>query len=304
VEAVAATSAAPFTNNNSSSVLRIPSRPDARQNASRHIVTADYFRAMGIRPAKGRVFDETDQQGSFAAVVTEEFERTLLDGDAVGKSFIVNDNVHSIIGVVASPKHRGYTEDAWRGFYLLSRQVPSWELPTLIVRAQGRPSLLLPELRRAIIDVERGAAFSLLETMETVVGRSITEERFRAQLAGAFSVLALLMATIGLYGVVARAVQARTRELGVRLALGAQPGAVSAMVFRYALGLGARGILIGLPAALLASNAIGAFLYGVAPWSPLVIAAATSVVALATTTAALAPAIRASRIDPLRAMRE
>ena len=303
VEAVAATSAAPFTNNNSSSVLRIPSRPDARPNARRHIVTDQYFRVMGIRPVKGRVFDASDQPGSFAVVVTEAFERTLMDGDAVGKTFIVNDNTHAIIGVVASPKHRGYTDDAWQGFYLLSRQVPSWELSTVLVRG-GNPSQLLPDLRRAITGVERGAAFSLLETMETMLGRSITEERFRAQLAGAFGVLALLLATLGLYGVVARAVQARTRELGVRLALGARPGAVSAMVFRYALGLGALGIVIGLPAALIASNAISRFLYGVVSWSPLVITAATSVVILATSAAALGPAIRASRIDPLQAMRE
>jgi predicted permease len=304
IEAATAASAAPFSNNNSASEIRIPARPDARTTASRHIVTEHYFQVMGIRPAKGRLFDGTDRPGSFAAVVTEEFERTFMDGNAVGHTFVLNDNTHTIIGVVASPKHRGYTEDAWRGFYVLSRQVPSWELRTVMVRTQGNPSGLLPDLRRAITALEPGAAFSFLDTMETLLARSIVEERFRAQLASGFGVLALLLATIGLYGVVARAVQARTRELGVRLALGARPGAVSALVFRHALSLGALGILAGLPAALVASNAIGAFLYGVAPWSPLVITAAASAVLLATTAAALAPAIRAARIDPLRALRE
>ena len=305
IEAATAASAAPFSNNNnSSSGLRIPARPDVRPNASRHIVTEHYFQVMGIAPAKGRLFDSTDRPGSFAAVVTEEFERTFMDGNAVGQTFILNDSAHTIIGVVSSPKHRGYTEEAWRGFYLLSRQVPSWELRTVLVRAQGHPSRLLPELRRAITALEPGAAFSFLDTMETLLARSIVEERFRAQLACGFGLLALLLATIGLYGVVARAVQARTRELGVRLALGARPGAISALVFRHALGLGALGILVGLPAALVASKAIGAFLYGVAPWSPLVITAAASTVLIAATAAALGPAIRASRIDPLRALRE
>jgi predicted permease len=304
VEAATATSAAPFSNSNSSSGFRIPARPDARPNAARHIVTEQYFHTMGIRPVKGRLFDGTDRPGSFAAVVTEEFERTFMDGNAVGKTFVLNDNPHIIIGVVASPKHRGYTEEAWRGFYLLSRQVPSWELPTMMVRANGNPAQLLPQLRHAIMALEPGAAFSLLETMETLLGRSIAEERFRAQLASGFGVLALLLATIGLYGVVARAVQARTRELGVRLALGARPSAVSALVIRHALSMGGMGILAGLPAALMASNAIGAFLYGVAPWSPVVIAAAMSAILIAATAAALGPAIRASRIDPLRALRE
>jgi len=305
VEAASGTSAAPFSNNNSASGFRIPTRPEARPNASRHIVTDGYFQVMGMRPAKGRLFDGTDREGGFTAVVTEEFERTFMDGNAIGKTFVLNDNTHTIIGVVASPKHRGYTEDAWRGFYLLSRQVPSWDVPTLMVRAaEGQPSRLLPELRRVLTAIEPGAAFSFLDTMETLLGRSIAEERFRAQLATGFGVLALVLAAIGLYGVVTRAVQSRTRELGVRLALGARPGAVFGLVIRHALGLGALGILVGLPAALVASNAIGAFLYGVVPWSPMVMAAATSAVLLAATAAALGPALRASRIDPLRALRD
>jgi len=304
VEATTAASTVPFSNNNGASGFRLPARPDARPNASRHIVTEQYFHVMGIRPTKGRTFDATDRPGAFAAVVTEEFDRTFMDGNAVGQTFVLNDTTHTIIGVVASPKHRGYTEEAWRGFYLLSRQVPSWDVPTVMVRVTGNPARLLPELRRAITTLEPGAAFSILETMETLLGRSVAEERFRAQLASGFGGLALLLATIGLYGVVSRAVQARTREIGVRLALGAQPGSVSALVFRHALGLGALGIVVGLPAALVASTAISAFLYGVAPWSPVVIAAASGAILLAAAAAALAPAIRASRIDPLRVLRE
>lgn len=304
VDSAAGASAAPFSNNNSGSGIRLPARPDARPHASRHIVTDGYFRVMGIRPTKGRVFDASDRPGSFAAVVTEEFERSFMDGHAVGQTFVLNDNLHTIIGVVASPKHRGYTEEAWRGFYILSRQVPDWDVGTVMVRASGDPAGVLPDVRRAIAALEPGAAFSYLNTMDTLLTRSIAEERFRAQLASGFGALALLLATIGLYGVVARAVQARTRELGVRLALGARPIAVSALVFRYALGLGALGILAGLPAAFVASNAIGAFLYGVAPWSPLVMMAATSAVLLGAIAAALGPAVRASRLDPLRALRE
>lgn len=304
VEAATAASAAPFSNSNSSSGFRIPARPDARPNASRHIVTDQYFQVMGIRPVKGRLFDGSDRAGSFAAVVTEEFDRAFMGGDAVGQTFVLNDNTHTIIGVVSSPKHRGYTEDAWRGFYLLSRQVPSWDLGTVMVRAQGAPSRLAPDLRRAITALEPGSAFSFLGTMDTLLSRSIVEERFRAQLASGFGLLALLLATIGLYGVVTRAVQSRTRELGVRLALGAQPSSVLVLVIRHALGMGGLGILVGLPAALIASNAIGAFLYGVAPWSPVVIVAATSAILLAAVAAALGPALRASRIDPLRALRE
>jgi ABC-type antimicrobial peptide transport system permease subunit len=174
----------------------------------------------------------------------------------------------------------------------------------LMVRAERDPAALLPAIRQAISDQEPGVAFVSTQTMEDMLGRSIAEERYRAQLSGVFGGLALVLSAVGLYAVVARAVQARTRELGVRLALGATPADVSGLVLRHAIGLAGLGALVGVPVAMFASRAIAAFLYDVSPQSPLVLGAAISAVLVATLAASLWPAIRAARIDPLRALRD
>jgi putative ABC transport system permease protein len=304
VVSATATNSAPFGISGGASRLQIPGRAlDRDATANRHIVTERYFETLGIPVVKGRGFDAGDGPGGYSAVVTDEFERILMEGDALGKRFLLNGNEHTIVGVVPAVKQRRYTDDPSIAFYLLSRQVPSWETLTIIIRAAGGPDGLLPTLRRAIAEAEPQVSFVTLETMATMTSRSIAEERFRAQLAIAFAATAVLLSAIGLYGLIARSVSDRRREIGVRLAVGADPGQVRRLVLRQALGLVGLGVVIGVPTALLAARGLATFLYGVTPASPLALAIAVATITSAAGLAALGPALSAARIDPIEALR-
>ena len=305
VTAASATTSAPFSGSMGSSSFQIPGRTFPRDpNANRHIVTERYFETLGIRPIKGRLFDSTDQFGAHTAVVTDEFERTLMEGDAVGKRFVLNGDEHTIVGVIAAAKHRRYSDEPSIAFYMISRQLPQWAMGTFLIRASGRPDDLLPTIRKAIADLEPHVSFITLETMDTMLERSIGEERYRAQLAVAFAGTALLLSGIGVYGLLARFVRDQRREMGVRLALGAAPRQVRRHVLSKAFGLVVVGLVPGIPAALAAGQGIASFLYGVAPLSPGVVLVATAVVLAAAIAAAFGPAIRAARIDPIEALRD
>ena len=305
VEAATAANAAPFSGIAGSSSFQVPGKTFARNpSANRHIVSQSYFHTMGIRPMKGRLFDDTDAFGAHAAVITDEFERRILDGDAVGKHFVLNGDDHTVIGVIPAPKYKRFSEEPPVAFYMLSRQLPQWPTPGFIVRASGSPAELLPTVRKAIAEAEPQVSFITLETMAAMQGRSVAEERYRAQLAVGFAGSALLLAGIGLYGLLARSIRDQRREMGVRLALGAAPREVRRLVMSKALGLVALGLIPGIPAALAAGRAIGSFLYGVTPLSPLVLIGATAIVVFMAMLAALGPALRAARIDPIETLRD
>ena len=304
ITSAAATSTAPFSGSAGSSGFQIPGKTfPTPVSANRHIVTDHYFDTLGIGPLKGRLFDGTDQFGGHAAVITDEFERVHFEGQAVGKHFVLNGDEHTVVGVVRAAKHRRYTDDPLISFYALSKQLPQWPTPTLIVRADGDPELLLSTIRKAILEVEPQAAFFTLETMKTMTRRSIAEEEYRARLSVAFGALAVLLSATGLYGIVARSVADRKREMGVRLALGAAPSTVRGLVFRQALGVVAVGLVVGVPTALIAAKSLKAVLYGVTPSSPLIIASALGAIVLAAVVAALGPAVRAGRVDPVKALK-
>lgn len=304
VEAATAANAAPFSGIAGSSSFQIPGKTFSRNpSANRHIVSQSYFDTMGIRPMKGRLFDDTDVLGAHAAVITDEFERRLMDGHGVGKHFILNGDDHTVIGVIAAPKYKRFSEEPPLAFYMLSRQLPQWPVPTFMVRASGNPEDVLPTVRKAIAEAEPQVAFITIDTMPALLARSVAGERYRAQLAVGFAASALLLAGIGLYGLLARSIRDQRREMGVRLALGAAPAEVRRLVMTKALGLAAIGLIPGIPAALLAGRAIGSFLYGVTPLSPLVLIAATTIVMMTAMLSALGPARKAARIDPIETLR-
>jgi len=305
VTGAAATSTAPFSSSGGSSGIQIPGKTFATNpSVNRHIVTARYFETLGLRLVKGRAFDDTDQPGgTHVAVVTDEFERALFDGDGLNKRFVLNGDEHTIVGVVRAAKHRKYTDDPSMAFYALSRQLPQWTLPHYVVRTTGDAEAMLPTLRRAVLEVEPQASFITLETMDAMTRRSIADEEFRARLAVAFGVLAVVLSAIGLYGIVARSISDRRREMGVRLALGAAPSSVRALVFRQAFAVVAAGLMIGVPAAVLAAQSLEAMLYNVSPASPAAIAAALAAITASACVAAVGPAFRAGRVDPVKALR-
>jgi predicted permease len=304
IQNAAATSSAPFSGSMGSNSFQIPGRTfDRDPNANRHIVSERYFDTLGIRPLKGRVFDATDRFGAHAAVVTDEFERVLMEGDALGKRFVLNGDEHTIVGVVPAPKHRRFSDQPSIAFYALSRQLPMWATPTLMARTAGDPEQQLSMVRQIVTAAEPHASFVTLETMTAMTRRSIADERYRAQLAMIFAGMAVFLSAIGLYGLVTSVVNERRREMGIRMALGARPAQVRGLVLIRTLRLVGGGVLVGVPAALSVARGLASFLFGVPPTSPTIVLIAVCTIATAALLAALGPALRASRINPTDALR-
>jgi predicted permease len=305
VSGVAATSTAPFSGSAGSNSIEIEGRTFAeRPSANRHIVTDRYLEVLGIPVLKGRGFSPSDLPGAHVALVSQEFERRFMDGEAIGKRFTLNGDVHEIVGVVPPVKHREYDDPAAPAFYAVNRQLPSWATPHYIIRTRGDAAAAIPMIRQAIESAEPRSAITTIETIEGMMARSVAEERFRTQLSAIFGATALLLAALGVYGLVARDVADRRREIGVRMALGADGQRVARMVLRQALTLVAAGLAVGVPAAFAGSRLVESLLFGVSAASPHAFAIVSVVLGAAAVCASVIPARRAARVDPVVVMRE
>lgn len=300
VESGTVTSTAPFSGSYGSNGITIDGK---NAESARHVVSDTYFATLGIPIVKGRAFDASDQPGAFAAVVTQDFERQYLDGEAIGRRFTLNRNVHQVIGVVPATKHRRFSDEAGPAMYILNRQVPTWATPQFIVRANADGRSLIATIRKTIESTEPQASIVSIEMMSDMMRRTVAEERFRAQLSIVFGVAALLLAAIGLYGLITRLVSDRRREIGVRLAIGAPRGAVVRMVMRHAMTLVVAGLVIGVPAALAAAGFVRSMLYGVSPTAPHTFLAVIALLTLSAAVAACLPAVRAANTDPASVLR-
>ncbi|HSC25634.1 MAG TPA: FtsX-like permease family protein, partial [Vicinamibacterales bacterium] len=299
-----ATSTAPFSGSYGSNNIQIEGKTFERDpEANRHIVTERYFQTLGIPIVKGRGFEPADRPGTHVAVVTEEFERRYLDGDAIGKRFVLNDDPHLVVGVVRATKHREFSDEASPAFYALHRQLPGWGIGTYVVRTATPSSAMIAAVRKAIEISEPLSSIVTLDTMAAMMKRSVAEERFRAQLALIFGGISLMLAAVGLYALLARNVADRRREIGVRMALGARRGNVVWLILGQALWLVASGLAVGVPAALAASQVVASLLFGVTPSSPHTFGVVALVLMGAALAATLLPARRAARIDPVLALR-
>ena len=172
-----------------------------------------------------------------------------------------------------------------------------------VVRASGDPVALVAALRQVVTREDSQFAVTYVDTMRTMMARTVANERYRATLSSAFGVAALVLAAIGLFGLLTRAVNERRREIGVRMAVGARPGDVARLVMREGGLLVAGGLVVGVPAALAAAQVIRAQLYGVGPSDPHIFILVSTVLGMVACVAMLMPAIRASRIDPISTLR-
>jgi putative ABC transport system permease protein len=297
VVSVAATANAPFSGDYGTSRIKVEGKSHERDpDAVRQLVTDDYFALMRIPILKGQSLASS---GSAVAVVSETFERQLMDGDALGKRFEWNKEWHTVVGVVPDAKQRAYTDRAAPMFYVLNRGIGNF-----MVRTAVPPESLMPAVREAIVSQDRGAVVSRLTTMDTLLARSTAEERYRALLSSLFGSAALVLSAIGIYGIIARSVTDRLREFGVRSALGATPRNIRILVFGQTARLVGFGLLLGIPTALVTSRAIGAMLYGVSPTAPHTFLVVIAVLAAAAALGTLAPVHRAGRVDPSVALRQ
>ena len=276
-------------------------------------VTPRYFETMRVPMIAGRdVAGEDATKGQLVAVVSEAMARSLWPNqDAIGKRFKLSnlepsDPWFTVIGVVGNVRQLSRTKEPRPGVYLLADQdsgtddtVHHWA-----VRASGDPLALAAAVRSAVWSVDRDLPVGRLRTMETLLSRTVAGQQFNLLLLGMFATMALVLAVVGLYGVTAYSVAERTREIGVRMALGAEPGTVSLMFVRRGARLATAGLAIGLAAALAASRGMTTMLYGIAPADPVTFAGVALLLIVVALAACYLPARRATRVDPFVALRQ
>jgi predicted permease len=211
----------------------------------------------------------------------------------------------TIVGVVADVHERGYELAMKPGVYVPITALDfDWGPDTLVIRTQGEPTALAPAVRRIVASIDPDQPISELRTMDEIVDLNVADRQQQMTLLGAFAGLALVLASIGLYGVLSYAVTQRSREIGLRMALGASASSVIRMIVARGLALTGLGLAIGLVAAWIATRAMKNLLYGVAATDPLTFGSVAALLAFIALIACYAPARRASRVDPIVVLRE
>jgi putative ABC transport system permease protein len=271
------------------------------------IISRGYFQTMGMPVLEGRAFEARDRLDSpRVAMVNRAFVRRYFpDGRALGRSITVQweDEVPSeIIGVVGDVSYSELTTEARPMVYLAHAQSPGY-LTHLVIRTSGDPLHLAAAVRHEVQAVDPTKAVSNIKTMEDYVDESLARPRLYASMMAAFAALALLLAGIGLYGLIAYGVSQRTHEIGIRMALGAQRGDVTRAVLFQGAGLAAAGLAGGIASALAFTHLLQNLLFGVTPTDAATFLAVACVLAAVALTATFIPARRAARVDPVIALR-
>jgi putative ABC transport system permease protein len=288
-----------------------PRRQADRDGTGYQIVSPSYFDLLGVPVLEGRAFSDADATDAPpVAIVDEVFVRRYLKGrTAIGTRVSVNAMVQppqavlrEIVGVVRHIKERPDEQEEQPQLYVPHAQ-NTWALASLVVKpVHGPAEPLAPVVRAAIARVEPDRPL-LFRTLTTIQTEATSRPRFRAVLIGAFAVLALTLALVGVFGVLAYSVQQRTREFGVRIALGANASSVLRLVIASAGSVIGTGIAIGLIAAAVLSRSISTFLFGVQPIDPITFVLVPLVLIVTAMIAVAAPAWRAARVDPVVAFR-
>jgi len=312
VRAAAVIRAVPFGGNGSNSPFEIPGRPPAspedRPRVLMNFADSYYFETMGIPILRGRVFNGQEGPNTPPVVVINKqmAERYWPGEDPIGRQVIFPDPrapiTATIIGVVGDVKHYALDDsDRLQAYGAQSQQPHIFD--SLVVRTEGDPSAMVPAVRSAIWSVDAEQPMWKIYTMDFMVNRSAGQPRFLMQLMVVYAGLALLLAAVGLYGVMSYSVTQRTHEIGVRMALGAQGSHVLGLVLRRGMLLTGIGVLLGAGGALALGKSVSTLLFGVQASDPLTFVAVTVLLAVVALLASYIPARRATRVDPLIALR-
>jgi predicted permease len=268
----------------------------------------DYFAAMGMPILRGRTFSAEDGPTTApVAVINQTMARRLWPNeDPVGRRFKMGTNPQTpwstVIGVVGDLRHEALEVEPAAEFYIWYLQGPP-VAPFIVVRTQGDPAALAGSVRAELKALEKDLAVYDMRTMTEVRSASVAERRFILVLALAFGLLALTLAAVGVYGVMALVVSERTQEMGIRLALGAPPVQVLALVVRQGLTLAAVGIVVGSAASMALTPMMTRLLYGVGLFDPVTLAGVPALLLVVALIACVIPARRAMRVDPVTALR-
>jgi len=318
VETVAATAALPFAREipflgNFAVQDRVAPKQGEEPTAHYRQVTPGYFEAMGIEITEGREFDlQDDRESRGVAVVNETLARQYFpDEDPIGRTldglpphlalggFLVEN--FEIVGIAEDVKYFGLAEGAQPSLYFPVAQAPFRRM-NFTVRTAGDPQTLIGAIRSEIVSLDPTVPISRIETMEQILSGSVARERFSMLLLTIFAGVALLLATVGIYGVTSYSISQRTAEMGIRMAVGATPDDVLKLVMIHGAKLAFGGVVLGLLGAAALSRIMASQLYGVEALDPSTFSSVALVLASVAMVATYVPALRAARIDPVRAL--
>jgi len=313
VKTAAMASQLPFIGENSASSFQIVGGPQLPRgetlDTGRRTVSADYFQTLGLQLVRGRRFDHRDTaQAPRVVIINEAMARKFWPGDdPLGRYLTLNSSTqYEIIGVVSNAKHSSLQEEDEPQAFTSHQQVPSRTMD-LAVRANysfdREPAALINAIRLTVSKIDPEQAIHNIGTMEQRLSQSIAPQRFVALLLSLFATLALIQALIGIYGVMSYAVTQRRQELGIRIALGARPGAILSLVLRRGMKLTLIGMALGLMGAVASTRLLRDMLFGIKPVDPLTFAAMTLLLMCISLVACFLPARRATKVDPMNVLR-
>jgi putative ABC transport system permease protein len=313
VTAAGGTDGLPLEGTAWTSDLAIEGEPplDRAPDFNRRVVTAGYFEALRVPVLAGRLFTDADDAAApGVALINETLARRHFgDRDPIGRRIAFDQRPdadepwYTVVGVVGAEKLDGLSSARdWPEVFLSASQTPRWRL-SLVLRSALTPEQLVTALRATLRATDPQLALADVRTMGQVMGDSIARERFVAVLLGTFAALALLLAAVGVYGVVAYTVAQREREVGVRVALGASRGEIVRLVLRQGMGTVGIGLAAGLVMVIPTTRVMRGLLFGIEPTDPLTLAAVVTVLGATAALACYVPARHAARIPPMEALR-
>jgi len=316
VEAAAGSMLPPMTDNSAHLSFEDPEHPVAKgqqPNASVDVISDGYFHTMQIPLLRGRDFTEADnEQSPQVMIVSQAFAQKFFPGENVlgkklkpgaGNGTPQGPPWREIVGVVGDIRQTATQREVNPMYYLPASQLGTWCCLYSMVRTPLDPLSLEPEMRSLVSSMDRDIPVTDVHTMQDMIGLQLAQPRFAMVLLAAFAALALALTIVGLYGVMAYSVSRRTREIGVRLALGAERSMVLKMILGQAGILIGAGMCIGLAATLASASLLQSMLYGIGSRNPLMLCGVCCLIAVAGLFAAWLPAMRAAGIDPMRALR-
>jgi putative ABC transport system permease protein len=311
VQSAAFTAYLPLSGTNNSWDFEIegrpPNPPGVHDVMNYRPVSADYFTTMGIPIQRGRAFQASENEDApLVVIVNEWMARAFWPGqNPVGQRLrFSEDKWRTIVGIAADVHHEALATKPEPELYLPYAQTPNTEArPTIVVRTSAEPTALVKALRKVISEVDSTVPVDPVETMKQIVSTSVSQSRFRTAVLFVFALLALLVAAIGLYGVMSCLVGQRMPEFGVRMAVGASSGDILRLVLANAAKLVAIGTSIGLLSAALLARLISSLLYGVEPFDATTLAAVSLFLAIVALVASYIPAHRAAKADPNQCLR-
>jgi putative ABC transport system permease protein len=272
-------------------------------------VSTDYSRVLGTRLLAGRDFTAGDTANAIQVVlINETLQREVFPAeDPIGKRLNLGTerepDWHQVIGIIGDVKYNGLAERVQPAIYLAAAQAPTPSL-SLIVKTEAADPLTLTEaVRGEVSRLDPELPIAQIRTMEERLAGALAQPRFRTLLIALFAAVALILACIGIYGVMSYSVSQRTHEIGIRMALGAKGGDVLRMVIRQGLTVAATGIVIGLGGSLALTRLMNSLLFGIGATDPLTFAATALVLAVTALAACYLPARRATKVDPMIALR-